>query len=67
MRSVIVRLFEPAPGTGRVAWCGLVEDVRTGVTWQFDGGDQLLRAIAAAADGSGRPSDEERVEETCWP
>lgn len=66
MRSVIVRLFEPAPGTGRVAWCGLVEDVRTGVTRQFDGGDQLLRAIAAAARGEGCESGEEPVDKTCW-
>jgi hypothetical protein len=66
MRSVIVRLFEPAPGTGGVPWCGLVEDVRTGATWQFDGGDQLLRAIAAAANGDGRDPAESNVGETCW-
>jgi hypothetical protein len=66
MRSVIVRLFEPAPGTGMVAWRGLVEDVRTGVTRQFDGGDQLLRAIAAAANGDRREPSEHRVDETCW-
>jgi hypothetical protein len=65
MRSVIVRLFEPAPGTGQVAWCGLVEDVRTGATWQFDGGEQLLRAIAAASIGD-RSQSRESVDETCW-
>jgi hypothetical protein len=49
-----------------VPWCGLVEDVRTGATWPFDGGEQLLRAIAAAANGSGRDSPEKTVDETCW-
>jgi hypothetical protein len=66
MRSVIVRLFEPAPGTGQVAWCGLVEDVRTGATWQFDGGEQLLRAIAEAAnDDTCEPG--KIVDKTRWP
>ncbi|HEY8472885.1 MAG TPA: hypothetical protein VIL37_09655 [Natronosporangium sp.] len=63
---MIVRLFEPAPGTGRVDWRGLVEDVRTGVTWQFDGGDQLLRAIAAAANGEAVRTGEGTSEQTRW-
>jgi hypothetical protein len=45
MRTLIVRIFEPAPGAGPVAPRGVVEDVRTGTATRFRGEAQLLAAI----------------------
>lgn len=66
MRSVIVRLFEPAPGTGPVGLCGIVEDVRTGARWQFRGDDQLLAALAQATGDRGGETEPENVAENRW-
>lgn len=64
MKTIIIRLFEPAPGTGQVALHGVVEDVRTGSTAAFDSVDELLRTVAALA---GRAADDERkAEQNCW-
>jgi hypothetical protein len=53
VKTVIVRVFEPAPDTGPVALRGLVEDVRTGSANPFQGSEQLLAAIVAALDNDG--------------
>jgi hypothetical protein len=66
VRALVVRLFEPAAGTGQVALCGLVEDVRTGSTWPFDGDEQLLRAITTALAGTPEVAAE-IVHRNCWP
>lgn len=65
MRALVIRLFEAAPDTGQTPRCGLVEDVRTGATWLFDGDDQLLRAITAALAGPPEPAVE-TADQTCW-
>jgi hypothetical protein len=66
VRALVVRLFEAAPHTGQVAGlCGLVEDVRTGASWPFDGDDQLLRVIAAALAGPPEPTAD-TADQTCW-
>jgi hypothetical protein len=66
VRALVVRLFEAAPDTGQVAGlCGLVEDVRSGASWPFDGDDQLLRVIEAALAGPPEPAVE-TADQTCW-
>lgn len=56
MRTIIVRVFEPAPGCRQAPLQGVVEDVRTGVSLPFHGGDDLLRAVALATRASGDPA-----------
>ena len=46
MRTVIVRLFEPAPGAGSVEMHGFVEDVGRGRRERFTGAEQLLAVFA---------------------
>jgi hypothetical protein len=57
MRTLIVRVFEPAPGAGPVALRGVVEDVRSGTARPFRGEEQLLAAlrqgVEAYEDASG--------------
>lgn len=53
MRTVIVRLFEPAEGAGDVALSGFVEDVALGTKHRFSGGEELLTAIGFVADTDG--------------
>lgn len=50
MRTVIVRLFEPAEGAGDVALSGFVEDVALGTKHRFSSGEELLTAIGFVAD-----------------
>lgn len=49
MRTVIVRLFEPAPDAGPVELHGFVEDVGRGTRQRFVQGTQLLAAIERIA------------------
>lgn len=57
MKTVIVRVFEAAPGSGQVRLHGVVEEVRTGMSVPFHGAGQLLRAIEEAT-GAGEPAAE---------
>jgi hypothetical protein len=45
MRTVIVRVFEPAPGTGEVELRGFVDDVTRGTSERFTGTVELLTAL----------------------
>lgn len=58
MRTVIVRLFEPATGTGEVELSGFVEDVAGGTRQRFSGAEELLDAMTRIAD---RPSTVEGI------
>lgn len=57
MRTIIVRLFEPAPATGRVDLHGFVEDIETGGRRRFTQGAQLLRAIEEIAEKHAADAD----------
>jgi len=48
MRTLIVRVFQPAADTGPLVLQGVVEDVRSGVSTPFRGGERLLAAITQA-------------------
>jgi hypothetical protein len=50
MRTLIVRVFEPAPEAGPVPLHGVVEDVRSGTTRSFRGEAQLLAALRQEMD-----------------
>ncbi|MQA62222.1 MAG: hypothetical protein GEU86_12135 [Actinophytocola sp.] len=50
MRTVIVRLFEPAEGAGDVVLSGFIEDVALGTKRPFSGGNELLTAIRSVVD-----------------
>ncbi|MQA25681.1 MAG: hypothetical protein GEU94_09440 [Micromonosporaceae bacterium] len=50
MRTIIVRLFEPAPDAGEVDLHGFVEDVESGARRRFIQGSQLLEAIEEIAE-----------------
>lgn len=47
MRTVIVRLFEPADGMGDVELSGFVDVVAIGTRHRFSGADELVAAIGA--------------------
>jgi hypothetical protein len=49
VRTVIVRLFEPAPGTGPVGLRGIVEDLVGGTSERFSGPVELLDVIEGIA------------------
>ncbi|MGH3739329.1 MAG: hypothetical protein ACRDT6_27575 [Micromonosporaceae bacterium] len=49
MRTIIVRLFEPAADTGDVHLHGFVEDIGRGTRQRFTRAAQLLAAIEAIA------------------
>ncbi|MGH3717081.1 MAG: hypothetical protein ACRDT4_27010 [Micromonosporaceae bacterium] len=49
MRTIIVRLFEPAPAAGSVEPHGFVEDVERGTRERFTRAAQLLEAIEKIA------------------
>ncbi|MGH3516606.1 MAG: hypothetical protein ACRDQ7_04180 [Haloechinothrix sp.] len=59
MRTLIVRLFEPAEGAGGVGLSGFVEDVSKGIRQRFCDAQELLDAIARVADRgtSGMPEE----------
>lgn len=50
MRTVIVRLFEPAIGAGDVDLSGFVEDVACGTRQRFTGAHELVEVIGRIAD-----------------
>jgi hypothetical protein len=49
MRTIIVRLFEPAQAAGRVELHGFVEDVERGTRRRFTEPAQLLETIQEMA------------------
>lgn len=53
MKTVIVRLFDPATGTGEVELSGFVEDVAAGTRQRFSGQQELMEAIGRIADRPG--------------
>jgi hypothetical protein len=58
MRTIIVRLFEPAAAAGPVELHGFVEDVRRGTRRQFTRPAQLLEEIQKIADHGRSDTDE---------
>lgn len=60
MRTIIVRLFEPAQAAGNVELHGFVEDVERGTRQRFTEAAQLLDAIQRLA---GEPHPEVRARE----
>jgi hypothetical protein len=67
VRTVIVRLFEPAPGTANVGLRGIVEDLAHGTRQPFLGVEELLAAIERAAASDELPTvlrDAEPAERT---
>lgn len=52
MRTVIVRLFEPADGMGEVELSGFVDVVALGTRRRFSGAEELVAAIGDIMQGS---------------